>query len=102
MSNNDATTKLLHKLQTGEISLEECQKELRDKSIQAKTVTYKCSTKGCISFYGIRRMPISLYRGELEAILSAVLDLEDEEPPYKEEFAEFLQKHVDKLSVKEK
>lgn len=30
----------------------------------------KLSEKGCLSFYGLRRMPISIYPAELEAILS--------------------------------
>jgi hypothetical protein len=32
-------------------------------------ITYKRSTKGCISFYGLRKLPISLYPQELAAIL---------------------------------
>jgi len=34
-----------------------------------KNITAKVSEKGCVSIYGIRRFPISLYPEELEAIL---------------------------------
>lgn len=30
----------------------------------------KLSEKGCLSFYGLRRMPISIYPAELEAIMA--------------------------------
>ena len=34
-----------------------------------KAVTYKVSPKGAISFYGMRRMPITLYREELDQLI---------------------------------
>jgi hypothetical protein len=104
MSNaNDATTTLLQKLQNGEITLEDCQKELKTKKSDS-SVTYKVSTKGCISFYGIRRMPISLYKQELEAILSTILNIDDTETveiPYNEIFQAFLDDNEGKISVKD-
>jgi hypothetical protein len=102
MSNaTDATTKLLQKLQNGEITLDECQQELKTKKSETK-VTYKVSTKGCISFYGIRRMPISLYRQELESILGAIMEIDDETGiPYNATFSQFLEDNEGKISVKD-
>lgn len=34
-----------------------------------QNITARVSEKGCVSIYGIRRFPISLYPEELEAIL---------------------------------
>jgi hypothetical protein len=98
----DDTTKLLQKLQSGAITLEECQKELKSKKTETG-VTYKVSPKGCISFYGIRRMPISLYKQELEAIIRAILEINEETglPAYNQTFRDFLESHEGKLSIKE-
>jgi len=47
--------------------------EIIKKMIDAKKpITYKVSEKGCISFYGIRKMPISVYLSELNQILETV------------------------------
>ena len=54
----------------GSITQEEASKmiqELVDK--KKKEITYKISEKGAISFYGIRRMPITLYKDELTKIV---------------------------------
>lgn len=96
----DSTTLLLQKLQNGEITLEDCQKELRTKTSN-KEVTYKISPKGCISFYGLRRMPISLYIEELEAILSEILEPLDSiqgQVKYNQSFQSFLETNRDKIS----
>jgi len=98
MSNaTDATTQLLQKLQNGEITLDECQQELKTKKSETK-VTYKVSPKGCISFYGIRRMPISLYQQELESILNAIMD---DDVSYNTTFTQFLKDNEGKISVKD-
>lgn len=98
MSNaTDATTQLLQKLQNGEITLDECQQELKTKKSETK-VTYKVSPKGCISFYGIRRMPISLYLQELESILNAIMD---DDVSYNTTFTQFLKDNEGKISVKD-
>ena len=82
----DDTTALLQKLQNGEITLEECNKLIRAKEQPKPAITYKMSPKGCISFYGLRRMPISLYPKELEDILGAIT----EQVTYNQAFADFL------------
>jgi hypothetical protein len=82
----DETTALLQKLQNGEITLEECNKLIRAKETPKSAITYKLSTKGCISFYGLRRMPISLYPKELEDILKTITD----QVTYNQAFTEFL------------
>lgn len=95
---SDTTTKLLQKLQNGEITLEDCQKELKSKKTETG-VTYKVSPKGCISFYGIRRMPISLYKQELEAVIGTILEIESG-IPYNQAFLDFIENNEGKLSLK--
>lgn len=95
---SDKNTNLLQKLQSGEITLEECQSQLNQKQKVESQIYYKVSPKGCISFYGIRRMPISLYRQELEMILDTIL--EGDEPSYNGDFSEFLKENDEKLSSK--
>jgi hypothetical protein len=97
MSNaTDNVTDLLQKLQNGEMTLEACQKELNTKKKTESNVTWKVSPKGCISFYGVRRMPISLYRQELESILDSILD----GISYNEDFSAFLEENEGKISLK--
>ena len=96
MSNaNDTVTKLLQKLQSGEMTLEACNKAVNEEKASS-SVTWKVSTKGCISFYGVRRMPISLYKQELETILKAIL----EDIEYNKSFQSFLEDNEGMLSVK--
>lgn len=90
----DKTTDLLMKLQCGTITLKECQAQLQVAKAPEKTVHYKVSAKGCISFYGIRRMPISLYAKELEQLLGAILE---DRPIYTPEFARFIEDNSDAL-----
>lgn len=94
----DKTTDLLQKLQSGEITLEDCQKELNTSTPVVPEVTYKVSPKsGCICFYGLRRMPISIYRGELDKILDELLD-----PGYKynKSYQTFLEENEGIISIK--
>lgn len=94
----DKTTELLQKLQNGEISLGDCQQELRKSEKSNSEVTYKISPKsGCICFYGLRRMPISMYKQELVKILDTILDPEYQ---FNEEFKAFLTDNDAKLTCK--
>ncbi len=83
----DKTTELLQKLQAGQISLEDCQELLQKKAGSKSQVQYKATPKGCIGFYNVRRMPVSLYIEEVEKILDSIL-----KPGYQysEEFQQFL------------
>jgi hypothetical protein len=68
---------IMKKVVEGSITQEEASKmiqELVDK--KKKEITYKKSEKGAISFYGIRRMPITLYKEELIKIVD-VYNTED-------------------------
>ena len=56
---------------------------------QSTTVKLKVSQKGCVQINGIRRMPITLYRQEMETILDMA-----------EEIRTFIQENSDELSVK--
>ena len=61
---------IMKKVVEGSITQEEASRmiqELVDK--KKKEITYKVSEKGAISFYGIRRMPITLYKEELIKII---------------------------------
>lgn len=62
--------------------LEEENKQLKQK----KEVTIKVSEKGAIQINGIRRFPITLYKSEMEQILSK-----------KEEIESFIQQNSDTL-----
>ena len=71
--------------QQGQEKMAELQKAAK------KTLTYKISPKGAISFYGLRRMPITLYIEELQKII------ESTSTP---EWESFLQDNRKKLSTK--
>ena len=91
---SDLTTEeILKKVKDGEIDLDEAQKLIASASTESKkVVTYKVSTKGAISFYNIRRMPITLYTQELKQIV----DISNSQ-----EFEQFLEQNKDKLSTKD-
>jgi hypothetical protein len=91
-------TEITSKIALGTLSAEEGQKQLSELMGKGeKTVNYKISPKGCISFYGLRRMPISLYKQELDSILEAVVG----QVEYSDEFAAFVEQHGDALNKKE-
>jgi hypothetical protein len=62
-------TEILKKLSNNEITPEEAEKML-----EAKSIEFKVTPKGCIGIYGLRRMPISLYKEELEKIREKIDD----------------------------
>ena len=98
MSEEDKTTSLLQKLQSGEMTLEDCQKQLKQSQKTQGDVTYKVASKsGCICFYGLRRMPISIYKEELDTILNTILE---QGYNYNEEYSSFIEENEGKLSVK--
>ena len=69
---------VLAKVQAGTITLLDANKiieEINNTNIKPK-VTYKVSEKGAISFYGIRRMPITLYSAEITS-LSSIFETDD-------------------------
>src|SRR5438132_3302729 len=85
---------ILLQVKNGTLGIDEAQEKLQQlKLADFKKVTYKVSPKGAISFYGIRRMPITLYQDELNQIV----DLANGE-----EFKKFVSCNADKLSSKEK
>lgn len=70
MSTKLSQDEILHKIQIGEITIEKAKEELNKLGkLTSKPVTYKVSDKGCISIYGIRKMPISLYIDEYDKIV---------------------------------
>jgi hypothetical protein len=85
--------KILADLAAGHISLFEASQQIQSLS-EEKKITVKVGQKGGISFYGIRRMPITLYVQELESILGFVVG----EYQYTPEMEEFLASNIDKLS----
>ena len=68
-SEKDTIKKAYHKLANNEITPEEAETMLENKE-----VTFKVTPKGCIGIYGLRRMPISLYKEELQKIREKVDD----------------------------
>lgn len=96
---NDITTDTLQLFQAGQITLKECQARLAKTNSSAAPVQYKVSAKGAISFYGLRRMPITLYKSELDKIMTCVARC-DEDGVYNEVFQSFLDDSADQLSVK--
>lgn len=66
------TIQILEDVKNNKCTIEEAQKMIEQKMLEQnkiKPVSYKISPKGAISFYGIRRMPISLYLQELDKIM---------------------------------
>lgn len=66
-------TQILQDLKEGKCTVEYAQDQLSKLKIaETKRLTYKVSPKGAISFYGIRKMPITLYDEELHQIVETV------------------------------
>lgn len=83
------TIQILEDVKNNKCTIEEAQKLLELNQI--KPVSYKISPKGAISFYGIRRMPISLYLQELDQIM---------EIAQTDQFKKFVIDNKTKLSTK--
>ncbi len=85
---------ILESVKNGSLSINDAQLKLSQlKIVDLKKTTYKVSPKGGISFYGIRRMPITLYLDELNQIIE-VTNTKD--------FKDFVSSNTDSLSSKEK
>ena len=94
MSTTSSATQILEDLKNGKCSVEEAQTQLSKLKLKdLKTLTYKVSPKGAISFYGIRKMPITLYPDELSQIVSLANS---------DDFKKFLVENNEKFSSKEK
>lgn len=94
MSDRLTNEQILVKVAAGELSAEAAAKLLKTKEKQK--VYYKVSTKGAISFYGLRRMPITLYIGELEQIVGKIMESKE----WSEEFADFIAAAGDSVTRK--
>lgn len=85
---------ILQKVKDGSLSIDQAQDQLKQlKLSDMKKLTYKVSPKGAVSFYGLRKMPITLYPEELAQIVEVANGTE---------FKSFLSANADKLSSKEK
>jgi hypothetical protein len=83
---------ILENVKNGKITIEHANSMiLKLSSSKNKTPTYKVSPKGAISFYGMRKMPISLYLQELDKIVSIYNT---------SEFSEFLKSNADQIHHK--
>ena len=58
---------IFNKLKNGEISNDDASLLITNYN-KKKEITYKLSEKGAISFYGLRKMPITLYIQEIDKI----------------------------------
>jgi len=86
------TEQILEGLKNGLFTVEQAQEQLAQMKLSDfKKLTFKVSPKGAISFYGIRRMPITLYRQELDQIVTLTNS---------DEFKQFLTDNDSKFSQK--
>jgi hypothetical protein len=84
---------ILEQFKSGKLTSEEVAEKFKKLTIgDLKKHTYKVSPKGAISFYGLRKMPITLYKQELQTIIDLT-----KEPA----FEKFLVENSDRLSVKD-
>ena len=56
------------------MSKKEILKKLANNEITTEEASFKATPKGCIGIYGLRRMPISLYKDELQKIREKIDD----------------------------
>ncbi len=82
-------------LASGTLSPEEANIKLEQLNKKSE-YRYKVSKKGAISIYGLRRMPITLYIGELEAITNLFTGSNE----WTDEFSSFLDENKDDLTRK--
>jgi len=83
---------ILQNVKEGKITIEQATAQLEKVHIQKKeNITYKISTKGAISFYNIRRLPITLYKEELNKIVNIYNT---------NEFKQYIQNNASQLSQK--
>ena len=92
-----STQEILQQVAAGTLNAEEANKKIMalNKAANNNSIRYKVSKKGAISFYGIRRMPITLYIQEISAIVDTIADYK-----WNDEFAEFIEKNDENLSKK--
>jgi hypothetical protein len=91
-ANTSSVVSLLEQFKGGQMTAEQVQVELEKLKLKdVKKLTYKVSQKGAISFYGIRRMPITLYLEELEQIVEAYNT---------DEFRQYISANKDSFSTK--
>lgn len=87
-----SATQILEDLKSGKYTVDQAQELLAKlKLSDLKKVTYKVSQKGAISFYGIRKLPITLYSDEFNQLFSI---------GNSDEFKQFVVDNKDQLSVK--
>lgn len=90
MSNADELFEMVAK---GEITASEAKIRMDEiKNSGKKEITYKIGPKGGLCFYGLRKLPISLYREELDQIVTIA-----NTPAFKK----FIKDNESKLSSKE-
>lgn len=81
----------------GSMTAEEAARKITALSNNNKTqIYYKVSPKGAVSFYGLRRMPITMYIEELEKIVGQVMA----DPNWSTSFQEFVNQAGDSLKRK--
>jgi hypothetical protein len=92
-----SSKEILQQVALGNLSIEEADNIMDSiqskKQSSPKEITLKASPKGAISFYGLRKMPITLYVEEYEALIKL-----SENGTYQD----FLKENESKLSRKNK
>lgn len=86
-----STEAILDMVANGQITPAEAKERMAELKSE-KRVTYKIGPKGGLCFYGLRRLPISLYLEELNQIVTIANS---------SEFKKFIKDNTSKLSSKE-
>ena len=88
---------ILESFKNGEITKAECQARL-DALNKKKGIRLQVTPRGAIGIYGLRRMPIVLYRDEMQKILDFLLG--EEEWSWSSETQEWMEANSERFSVK--
>ncbi len=92
-----STQEILLQLTAGTLDIKEAHDKIKELENEKKNgIIYKVSKKGCISFYGIRKRPISLYIQELESIIKKTI----KDTTWSDEFQKFVDDNESTLSRK--
>ena len=62
---------------------------LAEKQARGNRITFKVSTKGAVQINGLRRFPVTLYRGEWDRVFAQM-----------DELKQFIAANADRLAVK--
>lgn len=94
---SDSVTSILQDIAAGLLTPDEGEKKIAALKDRSKSINIKVGPKGGICIYGLRKMPITLYKDELTQILDHLLT---DGWQFNAETTAFLEANSDKLSHK--